>query len=145
MREVDGSVERAYLTSLEELREICKDLSAGNHEYRIVRCSEKEVTISFSDDPTDLNVLCFAFPILPYIWPYGLPCLVRCNEESCRMVCLHVLVGRRTRGGSYPEGGERWKDGITDWERFWPRLEAALTRRLVSESRPSVLNAFTRP
>ena len=136
MREVNGSVERAYLTSVEELCEICKDLSHGDHEYRIVRCDEKEVTISYNDSPMgDLNALCFTFPILPYIWPYGLPGLFYPNEDACRMVCLHVIVGRRSRDGVYPEGGELWKDGVADWERFWPRLEAALIRRLESMSR----------
>jgi hypothetical protein len=92
---MDGPVERTYLTGVEELREICKNMSSADHEYRIVRCDEEEVALSFNDSPTDdLNALCFAFPILPYIWPYGLPGLCRLNTEACRMI---------------------WKDGIEDW------------------------------
>jgi len=101
-----------------------------------VRCDEKEVTISYNDNQTgDVRALWFTFPILPYIWPYGLPGLLGRNEKACRMVCLHVIVGRRTSDGVYPEGGQLWKDGVADWERFWPRLEAALIRAGESKSR----------
>ncbi len=130
-----GSVERAYLTGIEELRDICKHLSSGNQQYRIVRSDEKEVTILYNDHlsngPTSLS---FSFPILSYTWPYGLPGPLHRNDEASRMVCLHVLVGRRTRQEAHPDGGEIWKDGIADWERFWPCLEAALNSRSKSRS-----------
>jgi hypothetical protein len=135
VQERDGCVTRAYLTSVGELREICEDLSDGNHEYRIVRCDEKEVTISYTDGNTrELNTLCFAFPILPYIWPYGLPAHFRLIEETTRVVCLHVLVGRRVKSASHPQGEQVWKNGIADWERFWPHLETALLNRLESRN-----------
>ena len=120
-------VETAYLTGLEELRHICKDISDSGVEYRVARCDEKEVVIYFNDNAAhDLNALLFAFPILPHIWPHGLPQLFRGKEEECRMVCLHVWVGRCTKNGIYADGNQLSRDGITDWERFWPRLKAAL-------------------
>lgn len=134
MRAVGGSVERAYLTSIEELREICQELSWAGDKYRIARFDNKEVTISYNETENErLGVLSFTFPILPYIWPYGLPGLPRRGEEPCGMVCLHVLVGRRTMNGSRADAaGEPWKDGVADWERFWPHLEAALITRSAS-------------
>jgi hypothetical protein len=132
-------VERAYLTGLEELRQICNSISNGGIEYRLAGHDEREVEIYFNDSPADdLNALLFAFPILPHVWPYGLAGVFRGRVDGCRMVCLHVWVGRPTKGGIYADGSRLSKDGIADWERFWPRLEASLAGSSESPQPPGI-------
>ena len=41
-----GPVERAYLVSVDDLREICKTLKDGNQEYTVTCDGEKTVAIS---------------------------------------------------------------------------------------------------
>ena len=135
MGEVVHSVEKAYLTSLEELRRICKDASRGNRQYSIVRCDDKEVMISYSDGSSHWdNSQSFAFPTLPFIWPYGLPASGRRLARPGLMVCLHVLIGRRAVSQNRREAKGR-KEAIADWEKFWPGLETELIKRLDSRSR----------
>jgi hypothetical protein len=51
------------------------------------------------------------------------------------MVCLHVYTGKQIRDGLYLYDGERKRDGIEDWEKFWGPLEAALTKGMEFPSR----------
>ena len=51
------------------------------------------------------------------------------------MVCLHVYTRKQIRNGLYLEGDRVLWDSIEDWERFWPRLEAALIMGLECRSR----------
>jgi hypothetical protein len=64
MAGMDGPVDRAYLVSVEGLRDICDSLNNGNREYKLTCDDEKTVAISYKDGPDDLNALCFTFPIV---------------------------------------------------------------------------------
>ncbi len=92
-----GPVERAYLVSVEDLRDICTALAEGKREYKLTREDEKKVTIFYSAGPDDLNALCFTFPIIAnfYVSRF-LPVRL---EEGVLMVCLHVSTGKPVRGG----------------------------------------------
>ena len=71
MAGMDGPVDRAYLVSVEDLRDICDALTDGKLEYRLTR-DGKQVAISYNDGPDDLNAVCFTFPIVVDIWTLGI-------------------------------------------------------------------------
>ena len=126
MAGMDGPVDRAYLVSVEDLRDICDALTDGKLEYRLTR-DGKQVAISYNDGPDDLNAVCFTFPIVVDIWTLGI--LAR-NEEAGLMVCLHIYTGKQIRQGLYLEGDQLFWDSSEDWEKFWGPLEAALIKGL---------------
>ena len=131
MAEMSGTVDRAYLVSVEGLRDICDALNDEERAYRVTCIDEKTVGIFYHDGPDNLNALCFAFPVVVNLnvkhaallrlfgkqWPLG---------EDGLMVCLHVYTGKQTRHGIYLYEGELRQDSIKDWEKFWRPLEAAL-------------------
>jgi len=124
MAGMDGPVDRAYLVSVEDLRDICDALTDGKLEYRLTR-DGKQVAISYNDGPDDLNAVCFTFPIVVDIWTLGI--LAR-NAEAGFMVCLHIYTGKQIRQGLYFEGDQLFWDSSEDWEKFWGPLEAALVK-----------------
>lgn len=140
MAEMAGPVDRAYLVSVEDLRDICDALSDGKREYKLTCEGDREVSISYNDPPDDLNALSFTFPIVVNLnvkhasllrlfgeqWPFG---------EDGLMVCLHVYLQKQTRKGLYPEGDEIKWDSLEDWEKFWGPLEAALIKGMECRSR----------
>jgi hypothetical protein len=133
MAGMDGPVDRAYLVSVEDLRDICDALNDEKREYRVICDEEKTVAISYKGRPDDLNALCFTFPIVVNLnvkhaallrlfgkqWPFG---------EDGLMVCLHVYTGTSTRRGLYLEGDKLLGDFVEDWGKFWGPLEAALVK-----------------
>jgi hypothetical protein len=139
MAGMDGPVDRAYLVSVEDLRDICSGLADGRREYRVTCDDEKTVAISYQDEPDGLNALCFTFPIVVNLnvkhasllrlfgkqWPFG---------EDGLMVCLHIYTGMQTRKGLYLEGDKLYCDSLEDWEKFWWPLEAALINGMERES-----------
>ena len=124
MAEMGGPVDRAYLVSVEGLRNICDALADGWREYKVTCEDEKKVVLVYSDGRDDLNAVCFTFPIVADIWLLG--GLLRRRPEAGLMVCLHIYTGKQTRHGIYLEDGDLWRDSIGDWEKFWGPLEAAL-------------------
>ena len=127
MAGMDGPVDRAFLVSVEDLREICNALTDGKREYKLTWEAEKEVTILYNNGLDDLNAVCFTFPIIVDIWTLGI--LAR-NEEAGLMACLHIYTGKQTRNGLYLEGNQLFWDSGEDWEKFWGPLEAALVKGL---------------
>ena len=87
MAGVAGPVDRAYLVSVEGLRDICDALNDGKREYRLTCDDERTAAISYNDGPDDLNAVCFTFPIIVDIWTLGI--LAR-NAEAGLMVKLQV-------------------------------------------------------
>src|SRR5882762_5074473 len=98
MGDIPTVIDQAYLVSVQELREICEELSCDRYEYRLFRADETQVRIRYSDDVIsdffNLNAVCFLFPIVADMWPLG---LLQRNAEEGMMVCLHVYTGRQTR------------------------------------------------
>jgi hypothetical protein len=139
MGEMGGVVERAFIVSVDDLRDICDALNDGKHEYKLTCDDEKTVAISYNDGPDDLNSICFIFPIVANLnlshgfllqlfgkqWPFG---------EDGLMVCLHIHTRKQVRRGIYLEDEELKWDGIEDWERFWRPLEAALIKGMECRS-----------
>lgn len=64
MAGVAGLVDRAYLVSVEGLRDICEALTNGKREYKLNCEDEKTEVISYTDGPDDLNAMSFSFPIV---------------------------------------------------------------------------------
>lgn len=140
MAGMDGPVDRAFLVSVEDLRDICDDLNDEKREYRLAYDAEKRVTLFYNDGPDNLNALCFTFPIVADLninhaslvgllgkqWPFG---------EDGLMVCLHVYTGKQVRHGIYLCEGELKQDSVEDWEKFWGPLEAALIKGMECPSR----------
>jgi hypothetical protein len=139
MAGMDGHVDRAYLVSVEGLRDICSGLTDGKREYKVTCDEGKTVAISYKDGPDDLNALCFIFPIVVNLnvnrasllrlfgkqWPFG---------EDGLMVGLHVYLQKQTRKGLYLEGNKLFWDSLEDWEKFWVPLEAALIKGMECRS-----------
>jgi len=139
MGEMGGPVDRAYLVSVDDLRDICDALNDGKREYELTCGDEKTVAITYNDGPDDLNSICFTFPIVANLnfshgflvrlfgkqWPFG---------EDGLMVCLHIYTRKQIRRGLYLEDEELKWDGIEDWEKFWPPLEAALIKGMECQS-----------
>ncbi len=139
MAGMDGPVDRAFLVSVEGLRDICDALNDEARVYRVTCDDEKTVAISYKDGPDDLTALCFIFPIVVNFnvrhaallrlfgkqWPFG---------DDGLMVCLHVYLQKQTRKGLYPEGEKLLCDSFEDWEKFWGPLEAALVKGMESRS-----------
>ena len=124
MAEMDGSVDRAFLVSVADLRNICHALTDEKREFRLAREDEKQVAVHYNDGPDDLNALCYTFPIVANLClPKFLAPRV---DEAALMVCLHVYTGTSTRRGLYLEGDNLLGDFVEDWEKFWGPLEAAL-------------------
>src|SRR5882672_4126167 len=118
MATLDGLVERAYMVSVEGLREICKTLTDGKIEYKVTCDDEETVAISYQDAPDDLNAISYTFPILRNLnfLPFGkqLP-----FGEDGLLVCLHICMRKPIREGLYFEGDELSGDFVEDWEKFW--------------------------
>ena len=139
MAGMDGSVERAYLVSVEDLRDICDALNNEKREYRLSRENEKKVAIFYNDGRDDLNAVGFTFPIIVNLnvshafllrlfgeqWPFG---------EDGLLVCLHIYTGKQCRSGLYLEGNKLFRDSSEDWEKFWGPLETALIKGMDRES-----------
>jgi hypothetical protein len=131
MATLDGLVERAYIVSVEGLREICKTLTDGKLEYTVTCHDEETVAISYQDAPDDLNAISYTFPIFRNLnwlasvvgkqFPFG---------DDGLLVCLHIYVRKPIKEGLYFEGDELSKDFVEDWEKFWRPLEAALNKEL---------------
>ncbi len=129
MGEMGCPVERAYLVSVEDLREICSGLNDGKCEYKLTCDDEKTVAISYNDGPDDPNSICFTFPIVRNLnWPSRVFGKQFPFGEDGLMVCLHIYTGKQIRMGLYLEEEELKWDGIEDWEKFWGPLEAALIK-----------------
>jgi hypothetical protein len=63
MAEMDGPVDRAFLVSVADLRDICDALNDEKREYRLTREEEKNVAILFNDGSDDLSAsLCSRVP-----------------------------------------------------------------------------------
>jgi len=138
MAEMGGPVDRAYLVSVEGLRDNCSGLTDGKREYKVTCDNEKTAAISYQDGSDDLNAICFTFPIVVNLnikhasllrlfgkqWPFG---------EDGLMVCLHVYTGKQIRHGLYFEGDKLFWDSSEDWEKFWGPLEAALVKGMECE------------
>jgi hypothetical protein len=131
-------IEQAYLVSVLELREICRDLtndkygSGGKFEYRLLRPNHRQVMIRFNDDPTNLmnlNTLCFGFPIVAHV--RGLARLHR-NLEAGHMVCLSAYTAETKQYGLYEDEGDLKHNEAFDWERFWLPLAAILQKEYES-------------
>jgi hypothetical protein len=131
MGEMGGPVDRAYLVSVEDLREICSGLTNKKREYRLTCEGERKVAIFFNEGPDDLNAVGFTFPIIVDIWTLG---ILAGNEEAGFMVCLHVYTKKQIRRGLYFEDAELKWDGIEDWEKFWTPLEAVLIKGMECRS-----------
>ncbi len=131
MAGMGGPVDRAFLVSVEDLRDICDALNDEKCEYRLTRESEREVAIFYNEGPDDLNAVCFTFPIIVDIWTLGV--LAR-NKEAGLMVCLHVYTGKQIRQGLYFDGNQLFWDSSEDWEKFWGPLETALIKGLEREN-----------
>jgi len=133
MAGMDGPVDRAFLVSVADLRDICDSLNDEKREYRLTCEDEKKVAILYNEGPDDLNAVCFAFPVVVNLnvghasllrlfgkhWPFG---------EDGLMVCLHIYTGKQTRNGLYLEGDKLFWDSSEDWEKFWGPLEAVLIK-----------------
>lgn len=129
MPTLDGLVERAYIVSVEGLRDICKILTDGKREYKVTCDDEKTVTIYHNDGPDDLNAIAFAFPISRNLnWPSQVFGKQFPLGEDGFIVCLHIYTSKRIRDGLYFEDGVLGGDIVRDWERFWKPLEAALIK-----------------
>ncbi len=50
-------VERAYLVSVDDLRDICDALNDAKREYKLTCDDEKAVAIAYNGGPDDLNAL----------------------------------------------------------------------------------------
>jgi hypothetical protein len=136
MAEMGGPVDRAYLVSVDDLRDICDALNDGKREYKLTCDDEKTVAIFFNDGPDDLNSLCFTFPIVRNLnWPSRLFGKQFPFGEDGLMVCLHIYTGKQVRRGLYFEDEELKRDGIEDWEKFRTPLESALIRGMECQSR----------
>jgi hypothetical protein len=136
MATLDGLVERAYIVSVEGLREICKNLTDGNREYNVTCDDEETVAISYQDAPDDLNTISYTFPILRNL--NLLPSVFGKQSgfgEDGLIVCLHIYMRKPIRGGLYFEGDELSGDFVEDWEKFWRPLEAALNKELECQNR----------
>ena len=129
MAEMVGHVERAYLVSVDDLRDICDALNDGKREYKLTCDDEKTVAIFYTDGPDDLNSICFTFPIVGNLnWPSRVFGRQFPFGEDGLMVCLHVYTGKQIRRGLYLEDEKLKWDGIEDWEKFWGPLEAVLIK-----------------
>src|SRR5579864_5257454 len=90
-------VERAYLVSVWDLREICSGLTGGKHEYKLT-CDDEKTAISYNDEPNDLNSICFTFPIVRNLnWPSRIFGKQFPFGEDGLMVCLHAYTGTQIR------------------------------------------------
>jgi hypothetical protein len=99
-----GPVDRAYLVSVEGLRDICDALNDEERVYRVTCVDEQTAAIFYNDGPDHLNALCVTFPVVVNLnvkhasllrlfgkqWPFG---------EDGLMVCLHVYTGKQIRHG----------------------------------------------
>ncbi|SRR6266566_756573 len=122
-------IDQCYLASVQDLREICKELTdekyerGGKCEYWLFRPNDAHVTIRFNDDSRDflnLNALGFTFPIVVEV--PGLAILHK-QPEAGLMVCMSVYTANQTRCGFYLDGeGELKQDEEGDWDRFWQPL-----------------------
>lgn len=121
-------IDQAYLVSVQDLREICQELSTPTTTYRIkVANNKKNVSIFFNDDPEDFynSALSFTFPIVVNV--PGL-ILLHKNEEAGAMVCLSIYTARQTQHTLYGDEGKSMKeDGEQDWMRFWVPLQGLLS------------------
>ena len=104
MAGMDGPVDRAYLVSVEDLRDICDALNDGKREYRLTCEDEKQVAIFYNDGPDDLNAVCFTFPIVVNLNVNMLP-FSGCSVNSGRSVrtdswsaCMSTRESRSGRG-----------------------------------------------
>jgi hypothetical protein len=57
-----GLADRAYLVSVDDLREICSGLTDGEREYKLTCDDEKTVALSYNDGPDDLNSVMWRKP-----------------------------------------------------------------------------------
>ena len=116
-------VDQAYIVSVLDLRDICKELTHGKFQYTVAEVSDDDITVAYNEGEDDLNPSSFTFPIIRDL---SLPILPR--TEDCLMVCLHVYTHRQTQHRMYMEDGKIKMDGITDWLRFWAPMDAVLLK-----------------
>jgi hypothetical protein len=101
MGEMGGTVERGYLVSVDDLRDICVALTDGKREYKLTCDDEKTIAIAYNDGPDDLNSICFTFPIIGNLnWPPRIFGNQFPFGEDGLMVCLHTCAGKQVRGDS---------------------------------------------
>jgi hypothetical protein len=119
-------IDQAYLISVTDLRNVCKELTHGKFHYEVTSSSDEHVSVTYYEGEDDLNTSIFTFPIVADLrFP-----LVRIEDyEDDLLACLHVYTHRQPRGKMYMEDGEIKKDNITDWLRFWVPLDALLLRK----------------
>ena len=124
MAGMDGPVDRAYLVSVEDLRDICEALTDGKREYRLTREDEKQVAISYNDGPDDLNAVCFTFPIIVASATASLLRLLgkqRPARTDSWSACMSIGKNRPGRG-FIPKGtscfGTAWRIGKSSGNRW---------------------------
>jgi hypothetical protein len=132
MEEDPTMIDRAYMVSVLDLREICENLSQSQHGYRLFRASDNSVYIRYTEDAISdffsLNSISYVFPIVANMTP--LSCLHN-HEEAGMMVCLHIYTGKQTRFSYHlNDAGDVHKDTEGDWENFWQPLAAMLEREV---------------
>jgi hypothetical protein len=134
--EMGDPVELAYLVSVDDLHDICDALNDGKCEYNLTCDDEKIVALAYNDGPDDLNSICFTFPIVGNLnWPSRVFGKQFPFGEDGLMVCLHSYAGKQIRRGLYLEDEMLKWNGIEDWEKFWPPLEAAPIKGMECRSR----------
>jgi hypothetical protein len=116
-------VDLAYIVSVMDLREICKELTHGRFKYEVTSTPD-DVTIIYNEGTDNFNSSIFTFPIVRYL---GLPFLPR--TEDGLMACLHTYTHTQSQQRMYMENGEIRFDNVTDWLRFWVPLDAVLLKK----------------
>jgi hypothetical protein len=101
------------------MEEMCKKLE--NYSLRV---SGASVTITRHDGGDSLNDISFAFPIVA---DFSILRAIHKKPESGLQACLHVYTRREVRNSLHlQQDGQVLQDSASDWDTFWPPLEALL-------------------
>lgn len=119
-------IDQAYLISVTDLKETCKELTDGKFHYEVTNSNDESVSITYYEGEDDLNASTFTFPIVADL---RFPLIKIEGYEDDLLACLHVYTHKQPRGKMYMEEGEIKRDNITDWLRFWVPLDALLLRK----------------
>ena len=125
-------IDQAYIISVEDLREICKELTHGIFKYEVSDVTYDDVTLTYNEGGDNLNPSAFTFPIVRYLGVAFFPKLKEIPPEDGLLACLHTYTHRQAQHRMYMEDGEIKFDNITDWLRFWVPLDALLLRKSTS-------------
>jgi hypothetical protein len=119
-------IDQAYLVSVTDLREVCRELTHGKFHYEVTESCDEYVAVTYSESEDGLNASTFTFPIVADL---RFPLVSMEDYEDDQFACLHVYTHRQPRRRMYMEDGEIKMDCITDWLRFWTPLDALLLRK----------------